>query len=104
MDRREEAVRFPASVVEAAAGGGGGRGGEEAAIFTFQQSEARKRRSARGVKGGRVKRGHGSSATATLQSSGDLSPFTAVVGFGTFQAGGSSVGLLWAGGGPASSP
>ena len=40
MDRREEAVRFPASVVEAG-GGGGGRGGEEAAIFTFQQSEGR---------------------------------------------------------------
>jgi hypothetical protein len=49
MDRREEAVRFPASVVEAAAGGGGGgRDGEEAAIFTFQQSEARKQRGARG--------------------------------------------------------
>lgn len=35
MDRREDAVRFPASVVEA--GGGGVRDGEEAAILTFQK-------------------------------------------------------------------
>lgn len=66
MDRSEEAVRFPASVVEDAAGGGGGRGGEEAAILrSTKKSEATRRTSARSET---WTVGHGSHATVFQRS------------------------------------
>lgn len=67
MDRSEEAVRFPASVVEAAAaaGGGGGRDGEEAAIPRSTKSEATRRTSARSET---WTVGHGSHATVFQRS------------------------------------